>query len=258
MSLKSLRLVLLMASLASPRLAASSDKELGNNLKTRYKGASLSVMVAGFYAGEFKKSFAARTDFVNWHHYDESLLVEGGKAALDRVDDRTFATGPPLALEGLGSNTFPVQRGEVLVVTNTAYYCTKKLCTLSLNLDTRKLSRAAGLDPRKETTSGSVFESAGLGCAFFFHFSPAKLSGASAEDVVASVVGRYLLPSSQAEKVLTQEHNVSIEIGATEEEVTAKLGEPLKTVRVGSQKTLKYPDMTVILKDGKVADVKVE
>jgi hypothetical protein len=37
-----------------------------------------------------------------------------------------------------------------------------------------------------------------------------------------------------------------------------KIGEPLRSVKVGAQKFLKFKDMTVILVDGKVTDVKVE
>ena len=37
-----------------------------------------------------------------------------------------------------------------------------------------------------------------------------------------------------------------------------KLGQPIRSIKVGNQKFLKYKDMTVTIKDEKVADVKVE
>lgn len=103
-----------------------------------------------------------------------------------------------------------------------------------------------------------LFESAALGCTFTFAFAREVIERSGVDDLIVATVSKYLQPTRQAEISLKAEKNIEIDVGATEEEVIAKLGEPLKTVRVGSQKTLKYPDMTIILKDGKVADVKVE
>jgi hypothetical protein len=252
-------LTLLLAAAIAPRVRRELREGVGKQIEGHFKGTRVTVMVPRFYAGEFKRDLTARVDFVNWHHYHENLPVEAGKAVLDQVDDRTYATGPALGgPPGLGSNTFPVTKGEAMSVSNVLFSCSRGLCTLVLLLDTTKLSKAAGLDPRKESRGDAMLESAGLGCAFLFHFSRATIDDAKAEDIVVSTVRKYLLPPAEAEKLLRQEQDISIDIGATEEEVIAKLGEPLKTVRVGSQKTLKYADMTVILKDGKVADVKVE
>jgi hypothetical protein len=44
----------------------------------------------------------------------------------------------------------------------------------------------------------------------------------------------------------------------TEEQVIQALGQPLQTVKFGEQKSLKYKGMTIVLKDGKVVDLKVE
>jgi hypothetical protein len=253
-------LILLIALAIAPRMMADGpEKELGNKTTARYKGMRLSVMVAGFYAGEFKRSMTAREYFVNWRHYDESLAVKREKNVLDQIDERTFATRPPLIGNDLGSNIIPVEKGEELLVSNAFFYCGRGLCSLTLYLDTMKLSKTAGLDPRKQTrTSLPMFESAGLGCAFTFAFAPEALQRPGAEQLIVATVNKYFQPTDQAEKLLKAAKNIEIEIGATEEDVVAKLGEPLRTIRVGSQKTLKYPDMTIILKDGKVSEVKVE
>ncbi len=44
----------------------------------------------------------------------------------------------------------------------------------------------------------------------------------------------------------------------TEDQVVQKLGQPLQAVKFGDQKTLKYQGMTIVLKDGKVVDIKVD
>jgi hypothetical protein len=245
--------------LAPGLLADGQEKELGNRLVARYKGMRVSVMVTGFYAGEFKKSMQAREYFVNWRHYDESLALKREKNVLDQIDERTFATRGMLIGSDLGSNIIPVDKGEGLVVSNAFFHCGRGLCALTLYLDTMKLSKTAGLDPRKQTrTSLPMFESAGIGCEFIFAFAPEALQGPAAEDLILGTVNKYLLATDRAEKLLKAARNIEIEIGAAEHDVLAKLGEPLKTIRVGSQKTLKYEDMTIVLKDGKVSDVRVE
>jgi hypothetical protein len=50
-------------------------------------------------------------------------------------------------------------------------------------------------------------------------------------------VKKYLLSTEEAAKFMHAEKNIAIDIGETEEQVVAKLGEPLKTIRVGSEKT---------------------
>jgi len=75
---------------------------------------------------------------------------------------------------------------------------------------------------------------------------------------VAGTINKFFIPATEAEKAQAAEKNVEIEIGDSEDVVIKKLGEPVKSVRVGSQKILKFKDLTVILKDGKVADVKIE
>jgi hypothetical protein len=104
---------------------------------------------------------------------------------------------------------------------------------------------------------GAAFEQAGLGCRFSFLFSDAIADSGAAETIIAAV-GKYLLPSGEAKSILEAAKNIEITLGSREEDVVKKIGEPLRSVKVGAQKFLKFKDMTVILVDGKVTDVKVE
>jgi hypothetical protein len=239
----------------TPRVTADNvEKDLGNRLNAKYKGTRVIVMVPGFYAGEFRGG-GPRVDFVNWRHYDQGLPIKREKTVVDQIDDRTFAEHP-LFVNGLGSNISPIGKGEAIFASGTRFSCYRELCVLTLFLDTKKLSKAAGLDPLKEARESNPLN--GLGCEFAFAFARETIEKAGADDLIVATVSKYLQPTGQAEISLNAEKTIEIDVGATEEEVIAKLGEPLKTVRFGSQKTLKYPDMTVILKDGKVANVKVE
>jgi hypothetical protein len=97
----------------------------------------------------------------------------------------------------------------------------------------------------------------GLGCSFRFVFSDTIADAGAAETIIAAI-GKYLLPSSEAEQILKEAKNIEITLGSSEGDVVTALGEPLRSVKVGAQKFLKYKDMTVILTDGKVTSVKVE
>jgi hypothetical protein len=241
-------------------LQANDRKELGEILKQKYKGIQVNVMVSGMYAGETQKvMFSPREAGVTWIHYHESLPLSMGKTIVDQIDDRTYSTRGPI--NRMGTNTFPVDKGEPLAVVGAAYGCSHKICGLYLDLATAKVSRVSGLDPAKATRAspgiGGAFEHPGLGCRFSFVFSETIADVGAAETIIAAI-GKYLLPSKEAEQILKDAKNIEIKLGSSEEDVVAKLGQPLRSVKVGVQKLLKFKDMTVILTDGKVAEVKVE
>lgn len=255
-----LRYLFYLATIALPVLGANPEKDLASALKVRYKGAQLVVMANGFYGGEFRKAVQARQDFVNWWHYDQSVPIRDKKSVLDTIDDRTFASAPTFTRDGLGTNVFPIEKGESLLVSNVLFGCGHGQCTLHLFLDTSKLSKTTALDPRKETQDVNplLLESAGLGCVFHFVLPPGIVDRPKAVEEVVETVRKYLQPTNEAKQSLDAEKSIEIDVGATEEEVIAKLGAPIKSIRIGPQKTLKYADMTIVLKDGKVVDVKVE
>lgn len=241
-------------------LQASERKELGEILKQKYKGIQVNVMVSGMYAGETQKViFSPREAGVTWIHYHESLPMSMGKTIVDQIDDRTYSTRG--IINRVGTNTFPVDKGEPLAVIGAEFGCSHKMCILSLDLATAKVSRASAIDPMKATRVspgiGGAFEHAGLGCRFSFVFSDTIADVGAAETIIAAI-GKYLLPSGEAEKILEEAKNVEITLGSSEEDVVKKLGEPLRSVKVGAQRFLKFKDMTVILTDGKVTSVKVE
>jgi hypothetical protein len=240
-------------------LQASERKELGEILKQKYKGIQVNVMVSGMYAGETQKDlFGPRDDGVVWTHFHESLPVKMGKTIVDQIDDRTYSTR---RMSRTGLNTFPVDKGEPLLISYVFFGCARGICGLNLNLTTAKLSRASGLDPMKATRVtpgvGGLLEHNGLGCSFSFLFSDTLADVGAAETIIAAI-GKYLLPSGEAKSILEEAKNIEITLGSTEEDVVKKLGEPLRSVKVGEQKFLKFKDMTVILTAGKVTSVKVE
>jgi len=253
-------LVVLALMLVGTGLQASEKKELGEILKQKYKGIQVNVMVSGMYAGETQKDlFGPREAGVTWVHYHESIPMSTGKTIVDQIDNRTYSTRG--IINRVGTITFPVDKGEPLAVVGAEFGCSHKMCGLYLDLATAKVSRVSGLDPMKATRVspgiGAAFEQAGLGCRFSFLFSDAIADSGAAETIIAAV-GKYLLPSGEAKSILEAAKNIEITLGSREEDVVKKIGEPLRSVKVGAQKFLKFKDMTVILVDGKVTDVKVE
>lgn len=252
--------VVLALVLVGTGLQASERKELGEILKQKYKGTQVTVMVNGMYAGETQKViFSPREAGVTWIHYHESLPMSMGKTIVDQIDDRTYSTRG--IINRVGTNTFPVDKGEPLAVIGADFGCSHKMCILYLDLATAKVSRVSGLDPMKATRVspgiGGAFEHVGLGCRFSFAFSD-TIADVGATETIIAAIGKYLLPSGAAVKILEEAKNIEITLGSSEEDVVKKLGEPLRSVKVGAQKFLKFKDMTVILIDGKVTSVKVE
>jgi len=76
-------------------------------------------MVSGMYAGETQKDlFGPRDDGVVWMHFHESLPVKMGKTIVDQIDDRTYSTR---RMSRTGLNTFPVDKGEPLLVSYVSF-----------------------------------------------------------------------------------------------------------------------------------------
>ncbi len=138
---------------------------------------------------------------------------------------------------------------------------------VEFNLMTTRLGHMRDIDMNKAskrtrtTVSGrEVRQTAsvgGFGLRFRFYFDKEKILDAGNYEAVVSEINKYLLPKDEAAVALSAEKNVEIDPGMSEEAVIQKLGQPLKSIRVGSQKSLTYEDMTVILREGKVVEVKL-
>ncbi|MBI3652633.1 MAG: hypothetical protein HY231_16550 [Acidobacteria bacterium] len=245
--------------------------ELKKVLKERYDGKIMIVAVPGLSAGEYKKElFGSGDASLFWHHFHESVPVPkrilsnglsfiGKKTSdLEQLDDRTFAD------LNKGLNVSPLEKGEPLKVHKFYVYPNY----IEFDLTTTRVGHMRNMDMNKASTQTTTTVSGGtikqnvsvgmFGLIFRFYFDKEKiLKSADAETILAEI-NKYLLPKSEAEKVLNAERNIQIDLGMSEETILQKMGQPLKTIQVGNQKFLKYTDMTIILKDGKVAEVKVE
>jgi hypothetical protein len=242
-------------------------------LKQKYDQKTLTVMVPGLTAGEFKKAFAGigqgEAGLV-WHHYHESIPIPNRKASgplkffgkkssdMEQLDPRTFAD-----LAG-GLNTSSIQRGETLKVSK--YYCA--LDYIQLDMVVTKLSHMKDMDMQKASTETTTtirgndaqqtVRVGTFGIRFMFYFDKNTTVKNHDYQTIVNEINKYFLPKDEAVKVLSAEQNVEIEPGTSEADVVKKLGQPLKSLKAGNQKSLKYKDMTVILKDGKVVEVKLD
>jgi hypothetical protein len=249
----------------------ASFNDLKKMLYARYDGKIVAAMVSGLYAGEQEKSFIGKGEnALYWAHYHESVPVPkrirmgpfdvvGTKVSdLHQLDEGTFG--------GLaqGLNVSHIEKGESLKVGKFYVYDTY----IEFVLSTTGLGHLRDIDMQrasKRTTStvrgGQVqqrAEVAGFGMVFRLYFDKDTVLKAANYAAVVQDIDKYLMPKQEAEAVAATQQNVEIDLGIAEDEVIQRLGQPLKSIRVGNQKSLRYRDMTVILKDGKVAEVKLE
>jgi len=239
---------------------AGSYDELKEMLKTRYDGKAVVVQVPGLYAGEQKKLFFGPGDNgIYWSHFAEGAQIPTKRASnLNQLDDATFG------MLNAGLNVSPIEKGERLKVYK--FYVTPDF--VQLVLTTTSLEHMRDLDMSKAskevttTVGGNQVNQTvsvnGFGLVFSFHFKKGSIKEDHDYAAIVREINKYLLPESEAQQTVKAQQNIDIEPGMTEDQVIQKLGQPLQTVKFGDQKSLKYQGMTVILKDGKVVDLKVE
>lgn len=240
-------------------VAGSYDK-LKELLKTRYDGKAVVIQVPGLYAGEQKKLFFGPGDNgIYWAHFAEGAQIPTKRASnLNQLDDTTFG------LLNTGLNVSPIQKGERLKVYK--FYVTPDF--VQFVLTTTSLEHMRDLDMSKAskevttTVSGNQVNQTvsvnGWGLVFSFHFKKGAIKEDHDYPAIVQEINKYLLPESEAQQTVKARQNIDIEPGMTEDQVIQKLGQPLQTIKFGSQESLKYNGMTVVLKDGKVVDLKVE
>jgi hypothetical protein len=250
---------------------AGTYDELKQLLKTRYDQKIVVAEVSGLFAGEQRKGdfgLGPGENGVIWSHFATNMQVPdrigsafvGGKKTSDlhQLDDHTFGN----LRQGL--NVSQIEKGEPLKVSK--FYVEPE--GIEFVLATTGLQHMRDLDYGKAskhtstTVSGNQVNQnvsvGGFGMAFVFYFNKGLIKGDHDYQALVREIDKYLLPQSEAKDLETTRQNIEIEPGMTEDQVIQKLGQPVQAVKFGNQKTLKYNGMTVVLKDGKVVDVKVE
>lgn len=250
---------------------AASYDELKQLLKDRYDGKIVAAALDGLYAGEQRKGdfgVGPGTNGIYWSHFAENMQVPerigsaffGGKKTSDlsQLDERTFGDLKR------GLNLSPIQKGEPLKVYK--FYVSPEYVALVLSTKGLEHWRDLEIDKASKQVTTSVrgnqvnrtVSVGGFGLVFIFYFNKGAIKDDHDFAGVLREINKYLLPESEAQELANGGKNIEIEPGMTEEQVIQKLGQPLQSVKFGDQKSLKYRGMTVVLKDGKVVDVKVE
>ena len=245
--------------------AGIADKGMGWNdfksaLMKRYDQKVVVTRVSGLVAGEKKSSFGAGAAGMHWHHFQagmplpekvtSGLFFSSKLSDMQRLDDHTYGK----LIQGV--NTTPIDKNEGLKVSKFYVYPD----VIELLLTATETGHMRDIDVAKANTERygdtRVFHDFAL--VFQFHFDKQSVLKSGDYQTVVAEIGKYLLPQDEAEAAIAAEKNIELEIGMPEEVVIQKLGQPLRTVKVGDQKILKFKEMTVITKEGKVAEVKVE
>ncbi len=243
--------------------------ELKAALRERYNSKVLLAVVSGLSAGEYKKELFGRGDAsLFWHHFHSSIKVPNRVASglnfmgrkvtdMDQLDERTFGDLDK------GFNVSPIQKGEPLkvykfYVTSDAveFHLTPTRVGHNRDMDINKASMETTTTIRDDRIQQKVTMGR-FGLGFSFYFDKNSILKAGNYDAIVTEINKYLLPKDEAEKAIADERNIQVDVGMDETEILKKTGQPIKTIQVGNQKFLKYSEMTVIIKDGKVAEVKV-
>jgi hypothetical protein len=254
----------------TPAKSNVEPKDLNKLVKEHYDGKTFVVVVPGLVAGEYQKQTVgpgqAGLVFYHFHSSIDPLpktVRSGGLVAtqisrLNQLDDRTFTE-----LKS-GLNVTKLVKGEQLRVSK--FYMRSNYVELQLepldpshlqDLDYNKASRTSRTSISDNQASTRV-RVAGFGLRCLFFFEDEKIIQAGDFKAITDEIGKYFVPVAEGAKLKAQEDNIEIEIGMSEEEIIKRLGQPFRSIKVGSDKVLKYNDLTVTLKDGKVADVKIE
>ena len=252
----------------APLLGAQSitaQQEMNSNefksaLMKRYDQKVVVTRVAGLQAGEKKSSFGAGQAGMHWHHFQagitlpekvtSGLLYSNKLSDMQRLDDRTFGK----LIQGV--NTTAIEKNERLKVSKLYVYSD----FIEFVLTATEAGHMRDIDVSKANTeqygNTRVFHDFGL--VFRFHFDKQSVLKPGGYQTMVAEIGKYLLPQDEAETAIAAEKNIEIEIGMPEAAVIEKLGQPIRSIKVGDQRFLKYKEMTLIIKDGKVTEVKVE
>jgi len=240
----------------------SESGEINKQVKQLYDGKTLVLVASGLMAGEYQKQMLGPGQIgMVVHHFHDSISLNPlpkKLAKLNQLDSRTF-----VELKG-GLNVTKLEKGEQVRVNK--FYMRGNYVDLFIepldpshlhDLDFSKASKST-----RTTYSGNAASSrtrvAGFGLRCRFYFDQENVLRAGNLKAITDEIHKYLLPAAEAAKLKGQEDNVEIDLEMTEEEIVKRLGAPLKTIKIGSGKILKFKDVTITLKDGKVSDIKVE
>lgn len=230
-------------------------------LMKRYDQKVVVTRVAGLVAGEKKSSFGAGQAGMHWHHFQagtplpekvtSGVFFRNKLSDMQRLDDHTFGK----LIQGV--NTTAIDKNERLKVSKFYVYSD---FIIEFVLAATEAGHMRDIDVAKANTerygNTRVFHDFGL--VFRFHFDKQSVLKTGGYQTMVAEIGKYLLPQDEAEAAIAAEKNIELEIGMPEMTVIEKLGQPIRSIKVGDQKFLKYKEMTVIIKDGKVAEIKVE
>jgi hypothetical protein len=234
--------------------------EFKSELMKRYDQKVVVTRVAGLQAGEKTSSFGAGQAGMHWHHFQAAmplpekvtsgLLFSNKLSDMQRLDDRTFGK----LIHGV--NTTAIEKNERLKVSKLYVYSD----FIEFVLAATEAGHMRDIDVAKANTDqyGNTRVFHDFGFVFRFHFDKQSVLKTGGYQTMVAEIGKYLLPQDEADTAIAAEKNIELEIGMPEMVVIEKLGQPIRSIKVGDQRFLKYKEMTVIIKDGKVAEVKVE
>jgi hypothetical protein len=265
-----------------PSDAQSSKNELKDRLTTRYPDNSyVQFLQQGLYVGEYEHAQISggvnnlfglpKYDMsTKYFHFHESLdpAKYRVKSFTPLDDGRTFQ-----ALKG-------GYGGDVISPLDEAFRIIElrmenDRVIFFLQADQMKHGGARATSPRRATQRGNTVtvRTGQWGVEYHFVF-PKQIIEAGDYDAMVGVINKVLLPTQEAaslkrERAGSQSSGIAeglpaagapkveIKVGMSRQDLIRALGEPLQSITAGTKEILKYRDMSIVIEDGKVADIKM-
>lgn len=260
--------------------AVSSKKQLNDQLKGRYVNNSyVQFLQEGLYVGEYEHaqiSGGINSMFglpkyemsTRYFHFHEALdpAKYRVKAFTPLDDGRTFQS----LRGGYGGDAIaPLEESFRIIELRIE----SDRLSFFLQADQMRHGGARATAPRRATQRGErvTVRTGQWGVEYHFVF-PKDMIERGDYDGIVGVVSQVLLPTQEALALKkdraasrtpepltppTPTSKIEIKVGMTREELVRALGEPLQAITAGTKEILKYRDMSVVVEDGKVVDIRM-
>jgi hypothetical protein len=204
---------------------------------------------------------------INYDHFDPAFTQKDWPKQYRKrnlLDEQTTEE-----VESGASFTDPMSIGEMLRVRKFYIKSNKTTTIMDFFL--------VALEGKRVARERAIYENGEVGTPgkrdFGFHFryllpsfEAVKDSGYSEDkyyDEAVKELSRYFIPTDEylstkraSSETAEAQKNIELQPGMSKEDVVKLMGEPLKSVTFGKKTTLTYKDLSIILEDGKVVDVK--
>ena len=262
MKLKKILCVTLAALFVSVSANAQVSKELKQKLFERYGKQNLNVVrdkILVTALGELGSGNTAAYS-INYDHFYSAVSPQTWPKNYQKrnlLDEHTTEE-----VQSSAGFTDPLNVGEMLRVSKFYVEGNKNTTLIDFYLVALDGKRVARMQNTYNGDPGFVYK-VDFGFHFRFLFPAVGRDDNANYAEAVKEIDKYLIPTSEYQQKnrsaaeSAQAHkNIELQPGMSKDDVIKAMGEPEKSVTFGNRMTLTYKEVTIILEDGKVVDVK--